>query len=174
MKCPYCGEEILAIARKCKHCGEWLDEEESVDEADEEYDEYDEADQEYDDTDEEYDDTHGRFRVFKRIMKPIVFFLAAFLLFEFGSWNIVWGKKLTDGERFLIHIAAQKAPLDVMTTDSQSFIATKDMLLLRIDKKFYGTIKDTKYFDSPVLQWVMLFSCLSLTVSGIFSIFDDD
>ena len=28
MKCPYCGEEILAIAKKCKHCGEWLDEEE--------------------------------------------------------------------------------------------------------------------------------------------------
>ena len=24
--CPYCGEEILAVAKKCKHCGEWLDE----------------------------------------------------------------------------------------------------------------------------------------------------
>ena len=23
-RCPYCGEEILAIAKKCKHCGEWL------------------------------------------------------------------------------------------------------------------------------------------------------
>ena len=24
--CPYCGEEIMADARKCKHCGEWLEE----------------------------------------------------------------------------------------------------------------------------------------------------
>lgn len=28
-KCPYCGEEILAVAKKCKHCGEWLDGKES-------------------------------------------------------------------------------------------------------------------------------------------------
>lgn len=25
-RCPYCGEEILAGAKKCKHCGEWLEE----------------------------------------------------------------------------------------------------------------------------------------------------
>lgn len=23
--CPYCGKEILKVAKKCKHCGKWLD-----------------------------------------------------------------------------------------------------------------------------------------------------
>lgn len=30
-RCPYCGEEILAIAKKCKHCGEWLEKETTED-----------------------------------------------------------------------------------------------------------------------------------------------
>ncbi len=29
-RCPYCGEEILAVAKKCKHCGEWLAEKSAV------------------------------------------------------------------------------------------------------------------------------------------------
>lgn len=31
-RCPYCGEEILTVAKKCKHCGEWLEEVASVSE----------------------------------------------------------------------------------------------------------------------------------------------
>jgi len=30
VNCPYCGEEILATAKKCKHCGEWLEKDVNV------------------------------------------------------------------------------------------------------------------------------------------------
>lgn len=32
--CPYCGEEIMAAAKKCKHCGEWLDKPASMERTD--------------------------------------------------------------------------------------------------------------------------------------------
>lgn len=25
-KCPYCGKEIMAVARKCRFCGRWIEE----------------------------------------------------------------------------------------------------------------------------------------------------
>lgn len=29
-------------------------------------------------------------------------------------------------------------------------------ILVRIDKAYYGFIKDTSFFDSPIIQWIML------------------
>lgn len=32
-KCPYCGGEIKAVAKKCKHCGKWIEQQEGGTEA---------------------------------------------------------------------------------------------------------------------------------------------
>ena len=29
-KCPYCGEDIPALAKKCTHCGMWIEEKSSL------------------------------------------------------------------------------------------------------------------------------------------------
>ena len=165
MKCPYCGEEILTIAKKCKHCGEWLDEKKPLYETDEKDNEY---------LDENDSTPHSGSRISSRIGKAIIFFVIAFLLFKFGSWNVVWGKELTDEQRFLIHLVEKEAPSAIATTDSQSFIATKDVLLVRIDKKFYGVGKNTEYFDSPIIQWAMLFFCVGFIYYGISALFSDE
>ena len=54
-RCPFCGEEILAIAKKCKHCKEWLDEDYDDDEYEEENyeDEEDYEDEELEEVDDE-------------------------------------------------------------------------------------------------------------------------
>lgn len=43
-KCPYCGEEILAVANKCKHCGEWLDKGKPSQQSKSEKDDYEQLD----------------------------------------------------------------------------------------------------------------------------------
>lgn len=101
-------------------------------------------------------------------------FVIAFLLFKFGGWHIIWGHEFTRGERFLVQTVSYVAPSEVITDGSQSFIATKNGVVVRINKKFYGVAKDTKYFDSPFIQWVMLFCCLGGIAGGIKALFDDD
>lgn len=159
-KCPYCGEEILATAKKCKHCGEWLNEEELAvaKENDDELNEYDSS-------------SHGSNGILGRIFGLFFGLVIAFSLFKFGGWDAIWAHEFTNGERTLIQMAHEAAPRDVITDDSQSFIFYENVLLVRVNQKFYGVVKNTKYFDSPLIQWIMLIGSIGSIIASLKMLF---
>lgn len=92
--CPFCGEEILEEAIKCKHCKEFLDHE-PVNELNSENGEgYEE--------DTEIDKEETNFNFLDRIIFPILIFLFGYGLFFFGGWQIVWGEKINLLEQMLL------------------------------------------------------------------------
>lgn len=111
--------------------------------------------------------------LFERLRNCGVCLFVAFLLFKFGGWHIVWGHEFSTSEHIIMQVVHFVAPTSVMTDGSQSFIANKDGVLVRINEKYYGVNKNTQYFDSPLIQWGMLFLCLVATGVGIKALFDD-
>lgn len=173
-QCPYCGEEILAVAHKCKHCGEWLDEEENSD-SDEELD----VDKE--EEEDAYDDTPSADNVGKNILKRIVGTVAilavAFLAFEFGGWKIAWGRSIRQNMQWVVKEAKKQG--EMVVPKDQGFLLYRDFVLVRVNKKYYGFVKDKRHFDAPAIQWILLPLSISMLGYGIYFLFtgripDDD
>jgi hypothetical protein len=135
-KCHYCGEEILATAKKCKHCGEWLEKE---------LENQDSAEEVQEDESEEESSGFGT-----RIIISAVLAGVGWALFYFGSWHLIFGKKLS---LMLQYLATGKLKM-------QDFIIDEAGVAFRINEKYYGFAKDAHFFDSPIIQWFMLGSAL--------------
>lgn len=72
-----------------------------------------------------------------RLIIIIALTIISYLLFHFGSWNLLWGNSL--------NIAKAK-----------DFIIDNNNLAFKLNNGYYGFKRDTFYFDSTFLQWGML------------------
>ena len=125
-RCPYCNEEIAIKAKKCKHCGEWLEEKQATVKKSE--------------TKKGKEDESLGFG--GRVVVSLIVAGIGWALFYFGSWHLVFGRKIS---LMLQYLSSRKLK-------AQNFILEEDGFVFRINEKYYGFVKDGHFFDSPVLQ----------------------
>lgn len=165
-KCPFCGEEILAVAKKCKFCGEWLKKTEVTAE---ERDPIEKKNDNNIENDSEETSVH-------RIISAILYGAIGFCCFHFGSWNIAFNTKISVLDQILSkadYASVTQLFYEVLMNKSSDIILNSHSVLIRINDTYYGFINNARFFDSPVIQWIMLGIALMLfweVVSHIFNI----
>jgi|GEM_PF-4231612 hypothetical protein len=140
-RCPYCGEEIMPTAKKCRHCGEWLEESKEKEET----------------TYSSVDDNEET--SFPRFLGAILLGGIGFCCFHFGSWSIAFNTKISALEQILYkaeNTSFIQFLYDVLTDKKSDFILNSHSILIRINDSYYGFVNTAAYFDSPILQWIML------------------
>lgn len=143
-KCTACGEEILTTAKKCKHCGEWL--EGKPDKATPNNNSQAKK--------KEEDEPLGWGG---RIFATICFGAIGWALFFFGSWHLVLGEKINI---FLQYLSSG-------SFEPKNFILESYGFVFRINEGYWGFVRDNRFFDAPVIQWIMLFLSLGAFIWAI-------
>ena len=151
--CPYCGEKILKIARKCRHCGEFLDSKDVS-------------------KDQEKENTKLK-ESYSSLWVVCLYSILGFVSFYYGGWNLVLGKVFYKSfdqlmAKYLSEYTGNNVFNDLIP-QSDILIENK-YLLLRINEGYYGFIRDITFFDSPVIQWVMLFFSIAFLYEAIISL----
>lgn len=136
--CTYCGEQIATAAKKCKHCNEWLEE---VNEK----------------NNSKKIDKDKPADFWTRIISSIFLLGTGWILFKFGSWHLVLGKKISILLQYISSGSLEK----------RNLIWEENGIAFRFNDSFYGFAKNGHYFDSPLVQWIMLFISLGLFIWSI-------
>lgn len=84
-KCPYCGGEIMLTAKKCKHCGKWLEEREP-------YSVHENSDTNRSTIDSEVE-------IKDSATKKIIFCIVGGLILAFVIWMIALSNQKSDWEK---------------------------------------------------------------------------
>lgn len=141
MKCPYCGEEILTIAKKCKHCGEWLEEEE---------DEEVEVDTTEEDESDSDDDSNWDW-LYNIIVVLIILLVAFFTLPSEEKQT----ERMKEELRVLVRkdIKSQTCNQDVFTQAlGQGMMKDKEIVDELVRERYAITVNNYKVFSSITVK----------------------
>jgi len=89
-----------------------------------------------------------------RLIQALILAGAGWGLFHFGSWLLVIGREVGFGMR--------------------NFIWEGTTILVRINEKYYGLANDARFFDSPIIQYVMLGLSIGLFIQALNVLFSND
>lgn len=142
-KCPYCKEETAIGAKKCKHCGEWLDTRESSKVMPRVVSNRNKS--KWDILSDKIDDSG-----YANILSAVVFGVLGWLIFHFGSWNLIFGAKTWELRQYQL----------TGVLHNRFFILEDEVVAIGINNRFYGFANDAYFFDSPTLQFAMLCAAL--------------
>lgn len=111
-----------------------------------------------------------------RIVTFIILCLVGWGVFHFGGWHLALDKKVSAIEQLLRKGARSDTEiLETLFLNKQSdVILDKRSVLVRIDKSYYGFVRDKRFFDSPVIQWAMLFGAFCFWWQALGALFRGD
>lgn len=142
--CPYCQEKIAFGAKKCKHCGEWLDEEHV-------------AAENLESTVDDDDDDDDGMSFGGRVVRFLLSAGLGWVMYHFGSWYLLINAKITSAQQYLI----------TGSYEAHDLIWEDDGIALRINDGYYGFVNDARFFDSPIIQWILLAAAIGFFYEGI-------
>lgn len=101
--------------------------------------------------------------------------LLGYLLFYFGSWHLFMDfsakalYKLGFSDSFIL----QEWGRQIIKDNNPSLLWGKHSILVKVNESYYGFICGEQFFDSPVIQWVMLSAAIYLITDAVWHfIFD--
>lgn len=173
-QCPFCGEEILSTAIKCKHCHKWFNDDTT---------ESEKQKMECPFCGEEILSTAKKCKHCSEWLEEITEetnndFLSSrwsalipagigWALFFFGSWSLVLGEKVSKLDQFLLFLGTGKL--------QQDFIWDQYAVVFRINEGFWGFAQNDRFFDAPFVQWIMLgISIATFVYAGKILIFGNE
>lgn len=77
----------------------------------------------------------------EKIVASVIITLIGVSLFYFGGWDLIF---------------AEKSSILSYITNNKGLVFVEEGILIRINRAYYGFVKDTPFFDSPIIQWIML------------------